>query len=205
MSSEPIYVLPGMGADSAMYAGAWRTLPNCFFVEWPPCKKENSIEKISRRVVEEAGIKDGAILVGSSLGGIVASEIARLRNPRHLFLVGGAKRKEEINDFLALIHPLADLLPIEFIQRVAGKIPNEVTKMFNRSQAEFIRAMCKAIFEWPGLDDAVLKPARIHGRFDRVIPVPPDADKIVDGGHLIAMTHAQECVDFITSRIGGVR
>jgi pimeloyl-ACP methyl ester carboxylesterase len=201
MSTETIYVLPGMGANSTMYSGAWLTLPNCFFVEWPPYKKENSIEKIGERVVEEAEIKDGAILVGSSLGGIVACEIAKLRNLSHLFLVGGAKKKEEINDFLALIHPLADLLPIEFIQMVAGKIPNEVTKMFNRSQAEFIRAMCRAIFEWPGLDDTVFKPARIHGRFDRVIPVPPDADKIVDGGHLIAMTHAQECVDFITSRI----
>ena len=205
MSSEPIYVLPGMGADSAMYARAWHTLPNCCFIEWPPYKKENSIEKIGQRVAEEAGIKDGAILVGSSLGGIVACEIAKLRNLRHLFLIGGAKRKEEINDFLALMHPLADLLPIEFIQRVAGKIPNEVTKMFNRSQAEFIRAMCKAIFEWPGLDDTVFKPERIHGKFDRVIPVPPDAHKVIDGGHLIAMTHAQECVDFITSRIDCVR
>ncbi|HWZ94120.1 MAG TPA: alpha/beta hydrolase, partial [Opitutaceae bacterium] len=202
MSTETIYVLPGMGADSEMYSGVWRTLPNCFFIKWPPYKNENSIEKISQRVAEEAEIKDGAILVGSSLGGIVACEIAKLRNLSHLFLVGGAKKKEEINDFLALIHPLADLLPIEFIQMVAGKIPNEVTKMFNRSQAEFIRAMCQAIFEWPGLDDAVFKPARIHGRFDRVIPVPPDAGKIVDGGHLIAMTHRQECVDFITSRIG---
>jgi pimeloyl-ACP methyl ester carboxylesterase len=201
MSSEPIYVLPGMGADSTMYAGAWRTLPNCFFIEWPPYKNENTIEKIGQRVAVEAGIKDGAILVGSSLGGIVACEIAKLRNLKHLFLIGGAKKKEEINDLLALIHPLADLLPIEFIQRVAGKIPNEVTKMFNRSQAEFIRAMCKAIFEWPGLDDTVFRPARIHGKFDRVIPVPPDAQKVVDGGHLIAMTHAQECVDFITSRI----
>jgi pimeloyl-ACP methyl ester carboxylesterase len=154
MSTETIYVLPGMGADSTMYSGVWRTLPNCLFIEWPRYKNEHSIENIGRRVVEEAGIKDGAILVGSSLGGIVACEIAKLRNLRRLFLVGGAKRKEEINDFLALIHPLADLLPIEFIQI-----------------------------------------------FDHVIPVPPDAQKVVDGGHLIAMTHAQECVDFIVSRI----
>ncbi len=174
---------------------------NCTFIEWPVYAGESSIGSIAKRVAGEAKIDDGAILVGSSLGGIVACEIAKIRSLRHLFLIGSAKKKEEISGFLAAVHPFVDLVPMAFIQAATGKMPNEVTKMFSRSQPEFVRAMCKAIFEWPGLGDEALKPARIHGRHDRVIPVPPDAQQVVDGGHLIAMTHAQECVNFIVSRI----
>ena len=67
MSTEIIYVLPGMGADSTMYSGAWRTLPNCFFIEWPLYQKENSIEKIGKRVVEEASLVGPVALNGPEL------------------------------------------------------------------------------------------------------------------------------------------
>jgi hypothetical protein len=196
-----IYALPGMGADHGMYPNPWQTLPDCVLLDWPVYAGEKSIQAMAKRIVEEAKIKDGDFLIGSSLGGIVACEITNLRSLRGLFLAGSAKKKEEISGLLSMLLPFANLAPIEFIQRAAGKFPNEVTRMFSRSQADFIRAMCHAIFDWKGLDETRTKPIRIHGKKDRVIPLPPDVQKIVDGGHLIAMTHAQECVDFIKSRL----
>ena len=59
--------------------------------------------------------------------------------------------------------------------------------------------MCRAIFTWPGLDTTRLRPLRIHGRRDRVIPPPATADLLLEGGHLIAMTHAAECVACLQS------
>jgi hypothetical protein len=38
---------------------------------------------------------------------------------------------------------------------------------------------------------------RIHGRNDLVILPPKRADLLLNGGHLIAMTHAKECVAFL--------
>jgi hypothetical protein len=60
--------------------------------------------------------------------------------------------------------------------------------------------MCAAIFEWEGLGEDVITPLRIHGRSDRVIPLPSHVDLVLDGGHLIAMTHAEECVRFLSGR-----
>jgi len=94
------------------------------------------------------------------------------------------------------LHPLAGLAPIEFIQRAAGKLPNEVTQMFSQGQAPFIRAMCNAIFDWDGMDESLPAPIRIHGRFDLVIPLPRDINLVLDAGHLVAMSHAQKCVAF---------
>ena len=71
--------------------------------------------------------------------------------------------------------------------------------MFAHTQAGFIRAMCRAIFTWPGLDLTRIRPLRLHGRHDRVIPPPREVDLLLDAGHLLAMTHAAECVAFLRS------
>jgi pimeloyl-ACP methyl ester carboxylesterase len=192
-----IYALPGMGADNGMYGVEWRRLPKSVFLNWPVYNGEASVEAIAKRVADDSEIADGSVLIGSSLGGIVACEIARIRDLRSLILVGSAVGKGEISLILRAIHPLANVAPMELIQAVAGKLPNEITEMFSRSQAPFIRAMCEAIFQWRGLDEGVITPLRIHGRFDRVIPLPRTVDLILDGGHLVGMSHPKECVAFI--------
>jgi pimeloyl-ACP methyl ester carboxylesterase len=191
-----IIVLPGMGADSRMYSGPWRTLPNAAFVDWPEYRGERTIAEVAERVVTEFKVADGDVVVGSSLGGIVACEIARVRKLKVLVLIGSAVNKDEINSLLAVLHPIADFAPLKFIQAAAGKVPGELTEMFRDAQPEFIRSMCRAIFTWPGLQNASAKLVRIHGKHDPVIPLPAKVDLVLDGGHLIAMTHADECVSY---------
>jgi pimeloyl-ACP methyl ester carboxylesterase len=191
-----IYALPGMGADNSMYGAAWRSLPSSKFLDWPAHKGEDSIAAIALRVANEAAIADGSILIGSSLGGIVSCEIAKIRKLRGLVLVGSAIDTNEISLLLRLIHPCVNLAPMEFIQAASGKLPGEITQMFGRSQASFIRAMCNAIFDWPGLDASSVRPLRIHGRYDRVIPLPDKIDLVLEGGHLVGMSHPEDCVAF---------
>ncbi len=180
-----------------MYAGAWRSLPDACFLDWRTCVGEKSLAGVASRLIVENGIGDGAIVVGSSLGAMVACEMAKLRRLRGLVLVGGAKNKEEISGVLYALRPLIDFAPLELIQYAAGKVPEELAQMLSRSEPAFIRAMCRAIFEWEGLDESRLTPLRIHGKHDHVIPLPAKIDLVLNGGHLIAMTHASECVDFI--------
>jgi len=73
-----IYALPGMGADRNMYPGVWQTLADCKFVDWPHYDGEDSIAAIAKRIVNEQKIRAGDVLIGSSLGGIVACEIAKI-------------------------------------------------------------------------------------------------------------------------------
>ena len=60
-------------------------------------------------------------------------------------------------------------------------------------------SMCKAIFQWQGLEPVSVPVFRIHGRKDLVIPPPPKVDLLLDGGHLVSMSHARECIDFISN------
>ncbi|MFT3829672.1 MAG: hypothetical protein QM691_08210 [Opitutaceae bacterium] len=187
-----------MGADHRMYAApTWHTLPDARFLDWPEHRGEDSVGAVATRVIAEAGICDGDTVLGSSLGGIVACEIANQIQLRALALIGSARSPSEIAPLLTVLHPLASLAPLELVRFSAGKLPGELSAMFAESQPSFIRAMCHAIFDWTGLNVSSVRPLRIHGRGDHVIPPPSDVDLLLDAGHLIAMTHADECVAFL--------
>jgi len=157
------------------------------------------LSEIARSMCDSCQIKDGDDLVGASLGGMVACEITKIRKIRRLFLVGSAVRKEEINTLLMALHPLAQITPIDWLRISAGKIPSELAQMFTNSEPAFIRAMCFAIFKWEGLGQSETKVFRLHGRHDLVILPPKTVDLLIDGGHLISMSHAKECTEFVTA------
>jgi pimeloyl-ACP methyl ester carboxylesterase len=167
------------------------------FLDWPKCEGRESLADVASRLVEEADIGDGDVVAGCSLGGMVAGEIARIRRLDCLVLISSARHKAEINSLLAALHPLIDVLPVEFVQRCAARLPSELSRMFSRSQPEFVRRMCRAIFTWEGSADVPVRGLRIHGRKDRVIAPPANADLWLEAGHLLAITHAAECVGFL--------
>lgn len=167
------------------------------FLDWPSYRGEKSIAEMARRIVLEHQIIPGSTVIGSSLGGIVACEIGQQIKLKKLILIGSAKQKDEINGLLTLLHPLIDLTPIQFIQRATGKIPSEISQMFSQSEPEFIRAMCKAIFTWNGWNPESGELIRIHGRNDHVIPLSNGVQYVLDGGHLLAVKNASECVKII--------
>jgi len=200
-----IHVYPGMGATSAMYSGPWLETHdyNLLFHDWPDYNGVIGIDSLAKHLIQVHRIAAGDIIIGSSLGGIVACEIANQLNIRQLILVGSAVNKAEINKLLALLHPLIDLAPLDFIRRSAGKVPADLTRMFKSSDAGFIRAMCKAIFTWDGLKTETSR-FRIHGIQDRVIPCPAVVDVTLPGGHLIAMSHAKACVRAVRKSMEGI-
>jgi pimeloyl-ACP methyl ester carboxylesterase len=190
-----------MGADRRMFPAPWTSLPGFIAHDWPNSSGDRTIESIAGSVVDSFDINDGDVVVGASLGGMVACEIAKIRKLEALVLVGSATDPSEINKLLTLLHPLSEIAPINWIRISAGKIPADLTQMFSTVDAAFIRHMCSAIFQWQGLQDTMVPLHRIHGRRDLVIPPPSHADLLLDGGHLISMTHASECITFLKSII----
>ncbi|MDZ4406105.1 alpha/beta hydrolase [Prosthecobacter sp.] len=212
----PVYLIPGLGADSRTYHGAWQDLPGCICTDWPEYHGESDIPAVARFMAEAWQIPDGAVLVGTSFGGVIACEIARIRSVRSLILVASGENSGEFKKtknmrLLTRIVPLP-LLQLLFrrlenlLERSVGRQPVPFTRavldsirMFSVCQASFYRTMFPAIARWAGLAACTVRPVRIHGRRDSVIPMPSEVDLVLDGGHLIVMTHAQECVDFIRS------
>jgi pimeloyl-ACP methyl ester carboxylesterase len=195
-----IHALPGMGADHRMYPAPWQCIPDFVPHDWVHYSGEHSLSEIAFTMCDSYQIRDGDDLVGASLGGMVACEITKIRKISRLYLIGSAVRKEEISTLLAVLHPLAKIAPIDWLRISAGKVPLGLAQMFANAEPSFIRAMSAAIFKWEGLGPSSTKLYRIHGRHDFVIPPPLAADFLIGGGHLISVTHAAECVEFIQAK-----
>jgi hypothetical protein len=188
-----------MGASSKMYNSLKQELSfDVHFLNWPKYQNEVSYKDIAESVIAENHIRDTDLIGGSSLGGMVALEIAAILKPKAVILMGSAISGSEINKLLSVFSSFASIAPISFIQTLSGKNEHIVSQMFSDSDPDFIRAMCKYIPTWPGYQGAIDKVYRIHGQNDRIITCPKSGcDVIKDAGHLLAITHAKECAALI--------
>lgn len=195
-----LLMLPGMGATSAMYAGPWRDLPDVRFADWPEYRGECVVEDFAHRIVEEYRAGGYDVVGGSSFGGIVAQEVARRAGIHRVLLLGSAEHPDELNSALRMLAPIAQITPWKLLQTLAGVSRTPVSEQFVHSDARFLRAAGSAISTWEGsvFEGEVL---RIHGSNDRIIHCPPKARVIAGAGHLLALTHARECVDMVSQSL----
>jgi pimeloyl-ACP methyl ester carboxylesterase len=168
------------------------------FLDWPKYKGEKTYGEVAKRIIVEHQIGPNDVVGGSSLGGMVALEIAARLDSKAVALIGSALDPNDIAKLLTMLSPLASITPLSLIQKLAGKHENLVSQMFSDSDPDFIRAMCAYLREWPGYNGSLEKVKRIHGRKDHIIPCPHDGCEVIENaGHLIAITHARECAAFL--------
>jgi len=179
-----------------MYGAAWRNAFDGHFHDWPAWRGEETMGHLAERIITEHHIKQGDTIIGTSLGGMIACEIAILIELKQIVLIGSAQSKEDVSQILSILHPLIALAPIPFLQMASGKLPGALAEMFAHSDPAFIRNMSKAIFKWEGLKREV-PVLRIHGIHDAVIPMPKGTKHAIGGGHLIVMTHPLECIEAV--------
>ena len=194
------YILPGMGADATMYGGPWRDLDNFIYLDWPVYNGEKTLGEVAEKLIKVHQIEQGDIVGGSSMGGMVALEIAECLSTPHVVLIGSAMHPDEINPFLTMLAPLAKVTPIKLAQAISGPSVSSlgnIGAIMMKADPEFLQAMCVAISKWKGSEFPLSKIARIHGTRDHVIRCPEHCHRIEGAGHLLAMTHPDECVRWI--------
>ena len=190
-----IILLSGTGGDRRLFPKPWTDLPGVHPVDWCEWRGETSLGEIAARIIAEQFIGPDDILVGTSLGGMVACEIANRTPVAGIVLVAGATHPREVIAPLRWIHPLIRVVPLRLVQKLVEPRPRLEFRMFAESDAAFIRNAILAIFRWKGLrSDNAVPVLRIHGRHDPVIRCPKDADVILDAGHMVTISHAGECV-----------
>lgn len=189
-------ILPGMGATHQMYPEPWRSLPNVEILDWPLDDQSKTIPDLAAALIEKYKITSSDRLIGSSLGGMVACEISNQISLRQVVLIGSALHPDEIQSIFRFLHPAIKLIPLKLIHRFASGCAYLPLAMFAKSDPEFIRRMCSAVYQWKG-DQGRSPVYRIHGTRDLMIPCPVKYHLALKGGHLIATTHAEECCEAI--------
>lgn len=213
MAAVSVLLLPGVGADARLFApqlSASSSANSSFSVTVPSWATPSSTEtlpsfaaKMAAQVTTSTELTRPFVLGGSSFGGMVAWEMARLLKPDALVLLGSASSTSSIRGLLRPFLPLASLVrpwsarlmmigapliaPI-FGARDAAERAAFVAMARSTSPAFFAFAV-RAIAAWRPGDVADVPVVRVHGGRDRILAPGAGCEIVDDAGHLLTLTH----------------
>ena len=91
------YFISGLGADKKAFRRI--KLPSGYepvYLDWIPPQKNESLTNYARRFSSLIKNDDAFILIGLSFGGMLASEIARLRRPMKTIIISSLASSSEL-------------------------------------------------------------------------------------------------------------
>lgn len=200
------YFISGLGADKKAFQKI--KLPQGYepvYLDWiAPQQKEESLPEYARRF--SSLIDDEQfILIGLSFGGMLATEIARLRNPVKTIIISSIASSDELPWYFkrAASIGLHKYVPIKLLgaatvlKNMMGAVSKEDKAIIYRyakfADPGLIRWSMNAIVTWdqperlPGI-------VHLHGSNDHMLPIKftrPDF-VIKNGGHLMVFNKADE-------------
>ncbi|MFZ5494267.1 MAG: hypothetical protein ACOZE5_02885 [Verrucomicrobiota bacterium] len=100
-----IHALPGRGADRRMFPAPWTDLPEFTAHDWTEARGVHTLPELAASVATKGQIQVGDTLIGSSLGGMVACEMAKLHKIPLRFFLSEARfgRKKSMLGWLRFI------------------------------------------------------------------------------------------------------
>jgi pimeloyl-ACP methyl ester carboxylesterase len=200
------YLISGLGADKKAFQKL--KLPEGFepvFLDWIPPHKNETLQSYSGRLSGIINSHEEFVLIGLSFGGMVASEIARLKKPVKTIIISSLASADELPWYFKKagkmgLHktiPVKLLKTATFLNRVVGAGTKEdkavIYHYIRHADPGFIRWSLNAIIRW---DQRQRLPGviHVHGDKDHLLPLRfthPDF-VIKNGGHLMVLNKANE-------------
>jgi len=178
-----IYLIPGLGADHRLFHKLiWKPGQTVSALDWIEPIEAESIQAYALRMCGQIDSNKPFILLGVSLGGIVAIEMAKIIHPEKIILVSSIKNRREKPFYYALgkylnitvwpsIHHtwlFAIMVRVFF-----GKMNKEEFLLFrdmiSHASHDFLVWSQKAIATWDNMEPFP-NLYHIHGTADRAFP-----------------------------------
>lgn len=205
-----VYFISGLAADGRVFQ--FIDLPQGYkkiYIDWIPTQKEESLKVYASRLTDQINHEQPFILVGLSMGGMLASEIAKIYPPQLTILISSVPASSQLPVYYKYVNrfKLYRLVPTKLLKSIsvakrifstethqAKKVLVEVIK---ESDPVFIRWAIQAILEWE--NEIIPQPIKhIHGTKDGILPIKntSPSHSILNGTHLMLMSRVKELNDF---------
>lgn len=198
MSIQRVILIPGMGADHRLFDGVVLAGHVVLRTNWISHCDDEDLSTYASRFAKHYGIGSADILIGVSMGGIIAGAIAQKVLPQRLILISSCTDICQLSPLIAALSPIGLFSPFEMARLLPRVLMPAHRKlalvMFEDQNMAFIRWACGAVMGWTGAP-RLRGTVTIHGTSDRVFPIrrQPQVDvTIQDGGHLMVMDRATE-------------
>jgi pimeloyl-ACP methyl ester carboxylesterase len=206
MKTTKVYFISGLGADRRVFNRI--EVPGfCepVYLDWISPMENESLQSYAERLGENINSIQPFALVGLSLGGMIASEIASRLSPVITILISSAPVSDQLPGYFRKLYSvhLSKVLPISLLKSLAilrwlVSTENEEDKyilkqIIKDSDPIFIRWALEAIPNWK--KEKLPTPfIHIHGTMDKVLPIRfTKATHIIrDGGHIMVLNRAAE-------------
>jgi pimeloyl-ACP methyl ester carboxylesterase len=209
-----IYLLPGLGTDRRLFSRLQLPGYRLHLIEWPAFAAGCTLAQVAGELLPQVHAACPHVLVGVSMGGMVAQELALLTRPRHVVLVSSVTGPHE---YPVLLRVSRRLRLDRFITDAAIRITWPLRRPFGVRDRAISDLLCRMAFDQGGRQirrgtSAILRwqgsrwqgPLyRIHGDADRVLPLRFPVNHVVPGAtHPMVITRAEEVgralLDFLT-------
>jgi pimeloyl-ACP methyl ester carboxylesterase len=178
-----LYCIPGFAADHRVFENLIIPQADLKPVLWPPIEAGTTMQEYAARVADTIPEGSNTAILGLSFGGMLASEIARLRPNAKIILVSAAKTHEECPFVPGLLRFLGrnHLFPLNAATtwqlelawpRLGASTQKEkdlLTSMFEKADKNKLNCFISAIVDWKS-GPAPQNIIQIHGTADAVIP-----------------------------------
>ncbi len=214
-----LHCISGLGADHRMFQKLRIPGWELKAVPWPHIDAHDEMACYAQKVAALIPDSPDDAILGLSFGGMLASEIARVRPAQRVIIVSSAKHPDELGEVSGWLKFIVTkrLLPVGLM-----RIPNKVIlrrfgayddesqlllrSILDDSDNHLVSVAGKVIMEWQ-TSAALLHIVHIHGTADQIIPPEPvkPTHWIEGGEHMMIFTRAEEVGALIAAALDGKR
>jgi pimeloyl-ACP methyl ester carboxylesterase len=202
-----VFLIAGLGADTRLYnnidiPSGYEVIP----VDWIDPDKTDTLKSYAQKLIYQYNITRGSIVIGTSLGGMLAIEISKLISLNKAILISSIKTIDEAPGYFRLFKnvPLFKILPGKLfgslgfmIKPMFGKMADGdawlLKDMLRNTSPAFIKWAMGAVVKW---DNKTIPPNvyHIHGDKDLVFPYKnvKNAELIKGGTHIMVYNMAKQ-------------
>lgn len=203
-----VYLIPGLGFDKRIFSKLDLDKIDFDYLDWIEPLENESIKDYAIRFSSRIDSKQNDIsLIGHSLGGIIAQEIAAIRPINRIILISSIKSRKELPLHFKIMKPLLiyKLFSKELTARTIkywGKIHDYVTQeeqelvieMLNQQSNDYLKWALKQLSMWKLPEMRPLtKIYQISGENDKTFPLKlihnPNYT-ISEAGHFMVYKHS---------------
>jgi pimeloyl-ACP methyl ester carboxylesterase len=209
-----IFLIPGLGADTRVYDNIDLSEHEVICVDWIEPNKTDTLATYSQKLIFQYHITQESVVIGNSLGGMVAIEIAKIIPIEKVILISSIKTVDEAPWYFSLLRAIPFYKPIpgkafnsmEFLIKPFFGHMNEADNwlfrdMLKSSSPVFLKWAMDAVLKW---DNKVIPPNVIQITGDKDLVFNYKRIKgaiIVKGGtHIMIFEKAKE-INKILKRI----
>lgn len=201
-----VFVISGLGADSRAYNKIDLGACEVIKVDWTEPDRTDTLKTYAQKLILQYNITPLSVVIGNSLGGMLAMEIAKILPLKKTILISSIKTIDEAPRYFSFFRalPVYKLIPGKLvtslgftIRFVFGRMNEADEWLFNdmlkRSSPRFVKWAMGATVNW----DNKIIPQNVYtiiGNRDHVFDYRRINDAIiVDGGtHIMIFNRADE-------------